>query len=130
MAQNATQTHDDLKDLEWLAQLLDARWRLPGTEIRFGLDPIVGLIPGVGDAVMGAVGAYIIVEAHRRGVPKSVLLRMIANVGIDTVAGSVPIVGSIFDVGFRSHKKNFDLLRAHVASRPKRPQATSAFASV
>lgn len=130
LANTATQTPQDLKDLEWLALLLDSRWRLPGTEIRFGLDPVVGLIPGVGSAVMGAVGAYIIVEAHRRGVPKSVLLKMIANVGIDSVAGSVPVVGSIFDVAYRSHKKNFDLLRQHVASQKTGPRATSAFASV
>src|SRR5215216_3254920 len=82
-----------------LARLLDAAVRVPGTNVRVGLDALIGLIPGVGDVAGVAFYGYIILAAARLGVPVPVVLRMLLNVATDTVVGAVPLVGDIFDVG-------------------------------
>lgn len=99
-----------LAKLQRLAGWLDDRFRIPGTEWRIGLDGIVGLVPGIGDALTTAVSAYIVIEARRIGVPKTVLLRMIKNVAIDAIVGSVPLVGDVFDVAMKSNRKNMALV--------------------
>ena len=108
--------HSDahLAELTQLATLLDARYRIPGTQWRFGIDAILGLVPGIGDTLAALPALYLILRAHQMGVPKSLLLRMITNVGIDTAVGSVPIAGSVFDVFFKASKRNVVLLRRHL----------------
>jgi hypothetical protein len=100
-------------DLAWLADLLDSRWRIPGTTWRFGLDAVAGLIPGVGD-VLSACASLIILDAARKSnVPRHVILRMVGNVALDTVVGSIPAVGRIFDVYFKANRRNLDLFHRH-----------------
>lgn len=84
-----------------------------GQRFGIGLDAILGLVPGVGDVAGGLVSALIILHAHRRGVPRITLLRMLGNVGIDTALGSIPVLGDIFDVAFESNTRNVELIRRH-----------------
>jgi hypothetical protein len=97
--------------LDGLATLLDTALLIPGTNIRFGLDALIGLVPGIGDAVTTAMSLFIVHEAHQLGAPGHVLARMLANVALDGVVGAVPIVGDAFDVVWRSNKRNMRLLR-------------------
>ena len=106
-----------LRRVEQLAYWLDDRYRLPGTRFRIGLDGLVGLIPGVGDAVTSTLTAYIIYEAWRLGVPTSMLARMLANLGIDSVVGIVPVVGDLLDIGYKANRRNLRLLHRHLAER-------------
>jgi hypothetical protein len=98
-------------DIEFLAGLLDDRFQIPGTNIRFGLDAVIGLIPGVGDAISATLSSYLIWRAHQLGVSKFTLLRMAGNMAVDTVIGAVPLVGDVFDMSFRSNRRNLELLR-------------------
>lgn len=98
-------------DLEFLAGLLDDRFQIPGTDIRFGLDAVIGLIPGVGDAISASLSSYLIWRAHQLGASKITLLRMGGNMAVDTVLGAVPLLGDVFDLGFRSNRRNLELLR-------------------
>ena len=107
-----------LKSLDDLAWLLDARWRIPGTSIRFGADAVAGLLPGVGDAAAGLVSLYIIHRASQHGAPTHLLVRMVGNVLVDTTIGSVPLLGSVFDVFFKANKRNVRLLRRHLERNP------------
>ncbi|MFC3127150.1 DUF4112 domain-containing protein [Pseudoroseomonas globiformis] len=104
--------------LERLARLLDSRWRIPGTSIRFGTDPLMSLVPGLGPIVSAAFSAYLIVEARRLGVSPGTVLRMIGNVGLDAVISSVPLIGSVGDVFFKANRRNMALLRRRLAVRP------------
>jgi len=106
-----------LRRLERLAHWLDDRWRVPGTSQRVGLDGLIGLIPGIGDLATGLLAAYILFEAHRLGVPNTVFARMLVNLGLDVVAGSVPVLGDLFDVGWKANRRNVDLLRRHLAGK-------------
>jgi hypothetical protein len=99
---------------EHLVTLLDDRFRIPGTDFRFGLDPIIGILfPGVGDAVTGAGSVGLMALALRRGVPRVVLFRMILNILVDVLAGSLPIVGDIFDAAYKSNRRNLELIREY-----------------
>ena len=104
------------KRVRLLSRLLDEQFRLPGTTYRVGLDGLLGLIPGVGDAVWALRSVYILYEAMRLGASSTVLLRMIANIGMDAVGGAIPIVGDIFDMAWKANKKNAALLHAYLAS--------------
>jgi Domain of unknown function (DUF4112) len=106
-----------LKRVRLLSRLLDEQFRIPGTTYRIGLDGLLGLIPGVGDAAGALLSAYILYEAMRLGAPGTVLLRMIANIGIDTVGGAIPVVGDIFDIAWKANKKNAALLHAYFAAQ-------------
>jgi hypothetical protein len=103
-----------LKRLERLAYWLDDRFSVPGTRYRVGLDGVVGLVPGIGDLATNSLTAYIIYEAWRLGVPRPVLLRMLANLGVDTAVGIVPLVGDLLDIGFKANRRNVELLRNHL----------------
>lgn len=105
-----------------LARLLDDLIRIPGTNIGIGLDPIIGLIPGVGDMVGGLMSSYILIVAAREGVPASVLTRMLGNIALDSLVGVVPVLGDLFDVGMKSNRRNVDLLERYLAS----PSSTKA----
>lgn len=95
-----------------LAQLLDQAVRVPGTRIGLGLDALLGLLPGAGDLASGALASYGLWVAQRLGAPRTLLLRMAANIAIDTVVGSVPVLGDLFDVAFKSNTRNLALLDA------------------
>ena len=110
---------EEFPELADLALLLDSRWRIPGTGIRFGMDAVAGLLPGVGDAASGLVSAYVLYKAQRLGAPGLLLARMFGNVVLDTVFGSVPILGTIFDVVYKANNRNVRLLRRHLQTRGK-----------
>ena len=98
--------------MQFVARLLDDSIRLPGTEFKIGLDPIVGVLPVAGDAVAAALSGYIVLESARLGVSYLTLLRMLANVGVDFAVGSVPVVGDIFDIAWKANVRNLQLALA------------------
>ena len=102
-----------LRRIRGLARLMDTALRIPGTGISFGADSVFGLIPGIGDFGAAAVSLFIVNEARRLGVPKETLFKMLVNVGFDTVAGSVPVIGDVFDVYFKSNRRNLQLVLDH-----------------
>jgi hypothetical protein len=109
--------------LEMLAWWMDERFRIPGTNRRVGLDGLVGLVPGIGDTATTLVAAWIVVEAWRMGAPAHLVGRMAANVAIDSLAGSVPLVGDIFDIAFKANSRNIRLLRRWLGERVDAPIA-------
>lgn len=108
------------------AEWLDAEFRVPGTNIRFGLDPLLGLIPGVGDAAGAVLAGWIFVEAIRMGASRATLLRIAGNVVLDAVLGAVPIIGDIFDFAWKANLRNVTLLKRHVMA-PARAQRADRF---
>lgn len=108
-------TDTRLEQLRRLSRLLDDGLRIPGTQIGIGLDPIIGLIPGVGDAAGAIMGAAILMEAARRGVPRATLVRIVGNVVLDAALGSVPVAGDLFDVFWKANRRNMALLDRHAA---------------
>jgi hypothetical protein len=103
-----------------LAHLLDAKFEVPGTSFRFGLDAIIGLVPGLGDAASAAMSAYLLLEARRLGVPPRVMSRMLANAVADLIVGAVPIAGDVFDAAFRANLRNARLIDAWLAEEKAR----------
>src|SRR3954468_896463 len=97
--------------LESLARLLDDVFSIPGTNIRFGLDALIGLIPGFGDLISSLASFLIIFAGWQRAVPRVTIGRMVVNVAIDTLVGSVPLLGDVFDVAWKSNRKNLALLQ-------------------
>jgi hypothetical protein len=106
--------------LDALANLLDTAILIPGTNIRFGLDGVIGLIPGIGDAVTTAMSLYIVYEARQLGAPRYLIARMLANVALDGVVGAVPLLGDAFDVMWRANRRNMKLLRNHLDREARR----------
>ncbi|WP_075293172.1 DUF4112 domain-containing protein [Pararhizobium arenae] len=102
-----------LRRIRGLARLMDTALRIPGTRFSLGADSIVGLVPGVGDFVGAAISLYIVNEARRLGVPNDKLIKMLVNIGFDAAAGSVPLLGDLFDVYFKSNRRNLDLVLDH-----------------
>jgi hypothetical protein len=121
------QTQVTEKSLDRLAWLMDDLFRVPGLGWRFGLDALIGLIPGFGDTATSLVSFYILVNAVRYRVPKITLLRMALNIGLDYVVGSVPLVGDFLDAWWKSNQRNLDLLkkRATVSAEEARAGSTS-----
>lgn len=113
-----TEPKDTTRRARELARIMDSAFRLPGTRFRFGLDPIIGLIPGLGDAVGAGFGLYLLVLAFRAGAPRIVLVRMSANIGADLLLGAVPLLGDLLDAGYRANLRNLRLLERHLA-RPE-----------
>ncbi len=99
-----------LQRLQRLARAMDTAWGIPFTKIRFGMDSLLGLIPGAGDAIGFGISAYAIILAHRLGAPKALVVRMLANAAVDAGLGSIPIAGDIFDLFFKSNTRNVKLL--------------------
>jgi hypothetical protein len=103
-----------LSRLRRLTWLIDGVFRLPGTRFRFGLNSVIGLLPVGGDAVLGVLSLYIIYEAARLGIPRHQLARMVANVGIEVIGGSVPILGDLFDMALKANLRNIAIIEDHV----------------
>ena len=106
------------------ARILDSQFRIPGTPIRFGLDAIIGLVPGVGDFAGAIASSWFIFEAGRAGAPAPVIARMMANVGIEALVGAIPILGDLFDVAFKANNRNMRLIEHH-AVEPVRVRRSS-----
>lgn len=102
-----------LARLDALSRVLDTALVVPGTNIRFGFDALIGLVPGIGDLITTATSLYLVHEAHKLGAPKHLILRMLGNIALDGIVGAVPLVGDAFDVMFRSNRRNMALLRNH-----------------
>lgn len=107
----------ELARLERLAFRMDSLFRVPQTDIRVGLDALLGLIPGIGDAASALPSIHILYRAHRMQVPRGLLARMALNAGLDWLLGSIPILGDLFDIGFKANLRNVALLRRHVERR-------------
>ena len=112
-----SRTQQSLARLEALARLMDGAFVFPGTNIRFGLDGIMGLIPVAGDTIAGLISAYLIWEAKQLGAPSWLIGRMVLNTLLDTTVGAVPVLGDAFDVMFRANIKNMALLRRHLEKK-------------
>jgi hypothetical protein len=110
-----------------LAELLDDRFRVPIVGWRFGLDGLIGLVPGLGDIATAAVAVYIIYRARRLGVPMRTRLRMAANVAVDLLVGAVPVAGDALDFAWKANRRNVRLVKDHLARLESRgPSAGSA----
>jgi hypothetical protein len=94
--------------------LIDGAFSLPGTRYRFGLNSIIGMLPVGGDAVLGVISLYIIYEAAQLGLPRSKLARMLANVGVEVLGGSVPVVGDLFDMALKANLRNLAIIEDHM----------------
>jgi hypothetical protein len=98
---------------KWIAYIMDDVVRVPGTKFRFGLDPLLGLIPGIGDTSSALVSAFALVQAVRLGVPKILLMRMALNVLVNELIGVVPVVGDAFSFWFKSNARNYEMIKHH-----------------
>ncbi len=114
------------KKLERLAWFLDSSIKVPGFNARFGLDGLIGLIPGVGDVISALISSVVISEAARMGAPKVLLLKMAFNVLVDTVVGAVPLVGDLFDFAWKANNRNVSLLNQYLDS-PRETEVSSRF---
>jgi uncharacterized protein DUF4112 len=97
--------------LDHLATLLDDAFQIPGTRIRYGLDSLIGLVPGLGDIITGLMSLVIVYAGWQRGIPKITQARMMMNIVIDTAVGAIPFIGDAFDVAWKANRKNFQLLQ-------------------
>jgi hypothetical protein len=104
-----------LDRLDLLATAFDTAFVLPGTRVRFGVESLLRLIPGIGDVLASGLSCYLLLEAYRLGVPRTLFARMLANVLLEGAVGSVPLAGDAFDVLFRANRRNVALLRQHFA---------------
>ena len=110
-------TRADDPVVAFVAKLMDTVFTIPGTNIRFGLDPILGLFPGFGDAATALVSVLLIAQSARHGVPRIVITRMAGNVLLNTALGSIPVVGDAFSVWFKSNARNYALLQRHAGAQ-------------
>jgi Domain of unknown function (DUF4112) len=113
-----------LTRLDGLARLMDSAIKIPGTDVAIGFDAALGLLPVIGDAISSVIGAYIIWEAKRLGASRLLIARMATNTTIDTIVGAIPIVGDVFDIAYRSNRKNVALLKAHLERHGVRDSKT------
>src|SRR6266481_1509088 len=102
------------ENLDLLSHLLDDWFRVPGTSIRFGLDGIIGLVPGLGDIIGGLASTIIVLAAWVRGVPYVTLLRMVVNIGIEVLLGTIPLLGDAFDIAWKANRRNYALVVRHL----------------
>jgi len=109
-----TNPTDVRRRMEAMERLLERGFTVPGTNVSFGLDAAIGLVPVVGDAITAAMGAWLVWEARNLGLPKWKLWRMAGNVVFDTAVGAVPVAGDLFDFVFRSNSRNMKILRGHL----------------
>jgi len=98
---------------KWIAFIMDDVVRVPGTKFRFGLDPVIGLIPGIGDTSSALVSAFALIQAVRLGVPKILLTRMALNILVNEVVGVIPVIGDAFSFWFKSNARNYEIIKTH-----------------
>ena len=103
-----------LARIKRLAWLVDAAFVLPGTRVRFGLNSLIGLAPGGGDAILGLISLYIVQQAAQLGLPRHLIMRMIGNIAVEVVGGSVPILGDLFDMALKANLRNIRILEDHL----------------
>jgi len=116
-----------LAALARFAELLDSGIRIPGTQLRFGLDPLIGLIPGVGDAAGAVLAGWILVEAVRLGASRATLVRIAGNIALDAGLGAVPLIGDIFDFAWKANVRNVTLLERHLRDPARAMRADRSF---
>ena len=107
---------NDTADFKWIDRLssfLDSKYRIPGTNIRFGIDPILGLIPGLGDVTSFTFSSFLILIMAQKGASGKVVALMVINAAIDAIFGSIPILGTFFDVFYKANNRNVRLLKKH-----------------
>ncbi|MGJ8616202.1 MAG: DUF4112 domain-containing protein [Sulfitobacter sp.] len=119
----------DLARLRKLAQKMDSAFRLPVIGVRVGWDSIIGLVPVVGDTLALVPSVFILRESRRLGAPRTLIAHMMVNTGIDFALGSIPLVGDVFDIGWRSKTRNVDLLHKHLANKAKVQPAPDSLAN-
>ena len=112
--------HQKIEQLRRIAELLDGQFRIPGTDIEFGLDAIIGLVPGIGDLICGGISMWLIREARRLGAPRWLIARMIWNVAVDVSVGVVPVLGDMLDVAWKANRMNMELLSRHFKTSSRR----------
>lgn len=110
-------TQNQLTRLDRYAQMLDSKFRIPGSQIHFGWDAIIGLIPVVGDVTSVFFSSVIIIEARKAKVPMTTIVKMLINVAVEVIVGSVPLLGDIFDVYWKANIRNVNLLKKHLAQQ-------------
>ncbi|MCZ6800930.1 MAG: DUF4112 domain-containing protein [Nitrospirae bacterium] len=101
------------RQADFIAHILDTMIRIPGTNIWIGLDPLLGLLPGIGDACSNLIGSSLLYIATKIHVPRIIMVRMVINIGLNTIIGAIPGIGDVFSVWFRSNMKNAQLLRRY-----------------
>ena len=121
-----TTADDRLARARTLTNLLDTAVGVPGTSFRFGLDPVLGLIPGLGDVAGAALSGYVVLLASQLGAPTAVIVRMLGNIVIDTVGGTLPVLGDLFDAGWKSNSRNLALLERHLGTPESTKRASRA----
>ncbi|HET9506096.1 MAG TPA: DUF4112 domain-containing protein [Hymenobacter sp.] len=114
-APNPFAADERLRWVERVARLMDSQFQLPGTRFRFGLDPLLGLVPIVGDLSATAVSVALLLTMLRHGASGAVVVRMALNILLDTVVGAIPLIGNVFDFAYKSNERNVALLRRHYA---------------
>lgn len=120
-------TSRHLERLRAFSRFLDTALQVPGTRFRLGFDPLLGLIPGFGDAAGGLIAAYTLFVAQQAGAPRSVLLRMLWNTVVDTIVGAIPFAGDLFDAAFKANVRNVALLEEYLASPQKATRSSWLF---
>jgi Domain of unknown function (DUF4112) len=115
------------ENLDLLSHLLDDWFRVPGTSIRFGLDGVIGLVPGLGDIIGGLASTILVVAAWVRGVPYVTLARMVVNIAIEVVLGTVPLLGDLFDIAWKANRRNYALIVRHLEQTRKQTWKDWAF---
>lgn len=113
---------DSLARIGLLAKLLDNAVLIPGLNRRVGLDAVIGLVPGVGDAISAALASYIIWEARQLGLPRWKIARMVGNVAVDTAIGAIPLAGDVFDVFFKANQRNLRIIHEHLGVTKRGPR--------
>ncbi len=108
---------DSLARLSMLAKLLDSAFLIPGINRRVGLDAVIGLVPGIGDAISTLLASYIIWEARQLGLPRWKIARMMGNVAIDTAIGAIPVAGDAFDLFFKANERNLRIIHDHIGKK-------------
>ena len=118
------ETHAHLAAVRKVSRWLDSGFKVPGTSFRFGFDPIIGLIPGLGDVVSLAISSYPIAAARRMGLPRRTIARLIANVGVDALIGAIPLIGDVYDFAFKANTRNLKIIERALAERADREGVT------
>ena len=117
-AADAASAASRLKRLKTIAWAVDGVFRIPGTKFRFGLNSVIGATPAAGDVVLAGISLYIVNEARKLGLPKEKIARMLANIGVEAAAGAVPLIGTLFDMGFKANLRNIAIIEDHLGVAP------------